>query len=166
MRSYNTNPWDEIYWYNLYTDFFLDRKNKKIQDRGDVIQKINNKTYKSFIYRPSDYRKRGVPVEKLFCNFLMRGGKFFKIRAHLRKAQSFLFYALMVEVPFFLKKKYSFFETLGQIMIFDNHWLLYTNLLFYFLNKAKPMFFLKAKSKKKKLKKKKKYLKCRPTPRI
>lgn len=162
MRAYIANPWDDIYWYNLYTDLFMDYKNWKLQNKGEVIKKIENKKYKSLIYRPADFRKRGVAVEKLFCNCLMQGGKFLKVRAHLRKAQSLLFHALMFDVPIYFKKKYSFFETLGQIIIFDNHWLLYTNLLSYFLNKAKPMFFLKARSIKKQLKKKKKIFKLSP----
>ncbi|MCB1712851.1 MAG: hypothetical protein KDH96_10340, partial [Candidatus Riesia sp.] len=71
-------------------------------------------------FYPTDFRKKTLTTEKLLCNFFMRGGRFLKILANLRKAQALFLNSMIYEVPAFLKRKYSFFETLGQIIFFNS----------------------------------------------
>jgi hypothetical protein len=61
-----------------------------------------------------------------------------------------------------LKKKYSFFETLGHIISLGGRWTIFSNLLSYFLKKLESMFFIKIISTRKHFKRKKKIFKLNP----
>lgn len=88
----------------------------------------------------------------------MKGGRFFKVLANLRKAQALFLNSMIFEVPEFLKRKYSFFETLGQIIFFNSsQWLNFNTLLSYFFKKSESIFYFSIESLRNQYKKKKKY---------
>lgn len=116
--------------------------------------------YSSRDLYPTDFRKKNINVLRGLTNFIMSGGKFYKSKNMLKRVYSTLYYLLMFSVPFFLKKKYKFFETLGQIIFHDSTWFIFNNLLSYFLLKIRSMFYIRCVSIAKTFKKKKNFKNC------
>jgi hypothetical protein len=130
------------------------------------MQKRLKKQKKKILYSkdlyPTDFRKKFIKPHKLFMNFFMNGGKAMKTAAFVRQAFSALYDLLLFENSIFLKSKYKFFETLGQIVLHDNTWFNFSNLLNYFVNKIRPIFYIQSISTAKTFKKKKKALRIKP----
>lgn len=120
MRRFVTNNWVYYVKQRLNLDSYVKQKRSIIERRRGIFHKIDKKLYKSINFYPTDFRKKTLTTEKLLCNFFMRGGRFLKILANLRKAQALFLNSMIYEVPAFLKRKYSFFETLGQIIFFNS----------------------------------------------
>ena len=89
---------------------------------------------------PTDFRKKNMSALRSLSNFFMRGGCLLKSEVFLRNVYSTLYNLLVFNPPIFLKKQYKFFETLGQIILHDNTWFKFNNLLTYYINKVKPLF--------------------------
>ena len=120
MRKYLSNNWCYLTKQNLYADLYSKQRRISILHRRELYKPINKKVYTSLTFYPTDYRKKNLTSEKLLCNFFMRGGRFFKVLANLRRAQAIFINSMIYEAPVFLKKKYSFYETLGQIIYFNS----------------------------------------------
>lgn len=141
------------------------RRNKyeiKVGKRYDLFkQKARKIMWHKELY-PTDYRKKNINAAQDLINFFMKGGKKGKARAVVINVFSKLFYLLVFEVPVFLKKKYKFFETLGQIILHDSTWFLINNLLTYYVNKIKPIFYIQSISIARTFRKKKKIFRINP----
>ena len=146
--------------------FFLESFFKKYHNKITVSKKKNylkiTKPLTHEILHPSDFRKNKYTVEKQLINCSMRRGLFLKAKSILKTSYYTLYQLLLHNNPILLKKKFSFFETLGQIILHNNYWFCFNNMLTYFLKKIKPIFALKCVSILKKFKRKKKILKIDP----
>ena len=111
---------------------------------------------------PTDFRKKNIKALRALSNFFMKGGLLIKSEGILRYVYSTLYYLLVFNPPIFFKKQYKFFETLGQIILHDNTWFNFNNLLTYYINKVKPLFYIQSISIAKTFKKKKKVLRIKP----
>lgn len=105
--------------------FFLESFFKKYHSRVLASKKKNYlkivKPLTHEILHPSDFRKNKYTVEKQLINCSMRRGLFLKARSILKTSYYSLYQMLLFNNPIFLKKKFSFFETLGQIILHNNH---------------------------------------------
>lgn len=110
----------------------------------------------------TDFRKRDATAELLLVRFFMKGGNYLKAKALLRTTYSSLYKLLLFVQPLFLKKQFKFFETLGQIVLHDSTWFCFNNLLTYYINKIKPLFYIQSISIARTFRKKKKILKISP----
>lgn len=159
MRRFVTNNWIYFVKQRLNLDAYSKQKRFTIVRRRGIFYKVDKKLYKSINLYPTDFRKKILTTEKLLCNFFMKGGRFFKVLANLRKAQALFLNSMIFEVPEFLKRKYSFFETLGQIIFFNSsQWLNFNTLLSYFFKKSESIFYFSVESLRNQYKKKKKVL--------
>jgi hypothetical protein len=156
------------YWAKAREPYFI-RNNfriyylfEKLSKQKDFSSPIKKKVFKNAVLYPTDYRKKNLAGEKLLINFLMQRGLFFKSKKKLQYVYSQLYNLLIFVNPIFLKKKYKFFETLGQIIIFNNYWFTFNNILCYFLHKIQPIFHIRCVSILKKFRKKKKALRIDP----
>ena len=94
--------------------------------------------------------------EKILINHVMMCGNSYRMKTFFKIAYSTIYSIVFFEKLDFIKKRYQFFDTVSQIIICNKHWQLFNNLVFFFLNKIQPLFFLKSVSILNRFKKKKK----------
>lgn len=158
----------QVVWSITRCSFFFKTEsriyklNTKCEKKQKNLKKKKFKIYTDSELYPTDFRKKRINAENGLIIFLMSGGKFLKCKNILKKTYSLLYYLLMFNVSTFLKKKYKFFETLGQIILHDSTWFIFNNLLTYFLLKIKPYYYIRCVSIAKTFKKKKKILRISP----
>ena len=100
--------------------------------------------------------------EKILINHVMMCGNSYRMKTFFKIAYSTIYSIVFFEKLDFIKKRYQFFDTVSQIIICNKHWQLFNNLVFFFLNKIQPLFFLKSVSILNRFKKKKKSLRINP----
>ncbi len=105
--------------------YFLESFFKKYHAKSALFKKNNFlKTTKPLTHEilyPSDFRKNKYTVEKQLINCAMRRGLFFKAKNIIKTSYYTLYQMLLYDNPILLKKKFSFFETLGQIILHNNY---------------------------------------------
>lgn len=105
--------------------FFLENFFKKYHAKSDPSKKKSllklTKIITHELFYPSDFRKNKYSVEKQLITCIMRRGLFFKAK-NIMKISYYNFYQTLLynNLPI-LKKKFSFFETLGQIVLHNNY---------------------------------------------
>lgn len=163
MLSFYQNCWslkrDPIF---LRSSLRSDKFTLKRLKLAKVLKAKSKKVFWDPDLYPTDFRKKNMSALRSLSNFFMRGGCLVKSETLLRTVYSTLYNLLVFCPPVFLKKKYKFFETLGQIILHDNTWFKFNNLLTYYINKVKPLFYIQSISIAKTFKKKKKVLRIKP----
>lgn len=107
-------------YFSSFEDFFKKYQNKNNFLGKKSLLKLSKVVNHEFLY-PSDFRKNKYTVEKQLINHIMRRGLFLKAKNVVKTSYYNLYQTLLYRNLPFLKKKFSFFETLGEIILHNNY---------------------------------------------